>query len=66
MKFSKMPEVEPEEKLYGFQVVFKSCIVELYICFDTFKFRCHYHKEYKDFMLSLGFLNFDVTNNREV
>ena len=33
IKFTKMPEVEPEEQIYGFQILLDNYSVDVYFCF---------------------------------
>ena len=64
MKIRKMPDVEPEERIYGFQVLFSHWIFEIYISLDHLKFYCNYNRHFKDLVLSLGFLNIGLVKIR--
>ncbi len=69
MRIRKIPDLEPEEKIHGFQVLLGSntkkryVALDIYICLDwaSFKFYCDYEKgEY--LALQLGIFNYGYTN----
>ncbi len=63
MRIRKIPDLMPEEKIYGFQVLIKNYAIDIYVClcWDSFNFYCNYEK--KDlFVLKLGAFNYGCTN----
>jgi hypothetical protein len=69
MKIRKIPDLMPEEKIHGFQLLIGSntkklyVALDIYIClnWDSFNFYCNYERgEY--FALKLGLFNYGYTN----
>ena len=66
MRITKLPELEEEEKLHGFQLVTDNYVIDLYLCFSALKFYCNYDKNYKDLAMACGIFMVGITNlNRE-
>jgi|APSaa5957512535_1039671.scaffolds.fasta_scaffold00710_16 hypothetical protein len=68
MKIKKLPDVEPEEKIYGFQVFLNNWIIEIYLSLNTgLNFYWSYDKILKDLAISFAILKIGFINlNKEV
>jgi len=61
MRIRKIPDLEPEERIFGFQLVFKDYAIDIYFCFSIFKVSTYYFKN-ECWGLLLGFFRIEGTN----
>lgn len=62
IKLTKMPEVEPEEKIYGFQILLDNYSIDVYFCFSRFKIEVFKIKN-ECWGVCLGVFNIQGTNH---
>tara|TARA_R100000687_G_C6297766_1_gene94428 strand:- start:57 stop:305 length:249 start_codon:yes stop_codon:yes gene_type:complete len=61
--FQKLPDVEPNEKIYGFQVFLNNWIIELYVSLNNgLNFYWEYDKTFKDLAISFAIFKIGFTN----
>tara|TARA_E500000305_G_C3861380_1_gene160780 strand:- start:48 stop:257 length:210 start_codon:yes stop_codon:yes gene_type:complete len=56
-----IPEVEPEEKIFGFQFLLKNYAVDVYFCFSRFKIDIRRNKG-ECWSILLGYFSIEGTN----
>jgi hypothetical protein len=63
MRIRKIPDLMPEEKIHGFQVLIKNYAIDVFICLNwqCFRFDCNYQRG-DCFTLKLGIFNYECTN----
>jgi hypothetical protein len=62
LKITNLPEREPEELIYGFQIKSSSYAIDFYICLEGLKFYCNYDRDFKDLAVACGIFMFGITN----
>ena len=61
MEIRFMPEVDKEEKIFGFQILFNEYAIDIYLCFQTFKLGIFRNKG-ECWGILLGFFRIEGTN----
>ena len=66
MKIRFIPEVDPDEKIFGFQVLLENYAIDIYFCFAIFKIGIFRNKG-ECWSILLGFFRIEGTNlNMEI
>jgi len=61
MKITFIPEVEKEEKIFGFQILLREYAIDIYLCFRIFKLGIFRNKG-ECWQILLGFFRVEGTN----
>ena len=63
MKINKLPNMDCEENIYGFQIQTLGYAIDLYLCFKYLtSFYINYDKDFKDLAIRLSFIKIGITN----